>query len=243
MNIKTFILLSIATVISTTANSQERVVQNRPYADLRPFHLGIAIGTHVQDLELMNVGPQIIIDKDGNSSKQLISTDQSRWDMGFNVGVYGEFRINEFLQMRIAPTMYFGSRHIVFHNNSTATEEFQDMKTVYIGTPIDLIFAAPRFNNHRPYILGGLVPAINLSGKDKDYIKLKKYDTFAEIGLGCDFYLPFFKVRPELKFMYSLMNSLDKNHINKIEDKSMLPYANSISEAHSKMIVLTFYFE
>ncbi len=59
MNIKTFILLSIATVISTTANSQERVVQNRPYADLRPFHLGIAIGTHVQDLELMNVESQV----------------------------------------------------------------------------------------------------------------------------------------------------------------------------------------
>lgn len=141
--------------------------------------------------------------------------------------------------------MYFGSRHIVFHNSSTekATEEQQDMKTVYIATPIDLIFAAPRFNNHRPYILGGITPAINLSGKDKDYIKLKRYDTFAEIGLGCDFYLPFFKVRPELKFMYSLINSLDKDHIKRIEDKSMLPYANSISEAHSKMIVLTFYFE
>ena len=27
------------------------------------------------------------------------------------------------------------------------------MKTVYIGT-IDSIFAAPRFNNHRPYIPG-----------------------------------------------------------------------------------------
>ena len=39
------------------------------------------------------------------------------------------------------------------------------------------------------------------------------------------------------------MNSLDKDHIKRIEDKSMLPYANSISEAHSKMIVLTFYFE
>ena len=245
MNIKAFIIIGIVTVISNTAKCQERVVQNRPYADLRPFHLGISIGTHVQDLEFMNVGPQVINDKDGNSSKQLISTDQSRWDMGFNVGVYGEFRINEFLQMRIAPTMYFGSRHIVFHNYSTSTtnDEIQDMKTVYIGTPIDLIFAAPRFNNHRPYILGGITPAVNLSGKDKDYIKLKRYDTFAEIGLGCDFYLPFFKVRPELKFMYSLMNSLDKDHINKIEDKSMLPYANSISEAHSKMIVLTFYFE
>lgn len=245
MNIKAFIIASIAISSSILANSQERTVQNRPYTDLRPFHLGISIGTHVQDLELMNVGPQTITNEDGTVTKQLITTDQSRWDMGFNVGVYGEFRINEFLQLRVAPTMFFGSRHIVFHNSSTetVTEERQDMKTVYICAPVDLIFAAPRFNNHRPYILGGITPAINLSGKDKDYIKLKRYDTFAEIGLGCDFYLPFFKVRPELKFMYSLLNSLDKDHIKSIEDKSMLPYSNSISEAHSKMIVLTFYFE
>ncbi len=170
MNIKTFIITSIAISISMMANSQERIVQNRPYTDLRPFHLGIAIGTHVQDLELMNVGSQTINNENGTVTKQIISADQNRWDMGFNVGVYGEFRINEFLQLRIAPTMYFGSRHIVFHNSSTekATEEQQDMKTVYIATPIDLIFAAPRFNNHRPYILGGITPAINLSGKDKD---------------------------------------------------------------------------
>lgn len=243
MKIKTLIIISIGILTSTMANSQERRVQNRPYTDLRPFHLGITVGTHVQDLDFMNVGPQLVTNKDGRVTEQTISTDQSRWDMGFNVGVYGEFRINEFLQLRVAPTMYFGSRHIVFQNKSATAEEHQDMKTVYIGTPIELIFAAPRFNNHRPYLLGGIAPAINLSGKDKDYIKLKRYDTFAEIGLGCDFYLPFFKVRPELKFMYSLINSLDKDHITKIEDKSMLPYANSISEAHSKMIVLTFYFE
>ena len=74
-------------------------------------------------------------------------------------------------------------------------------------------------------------------------MKLKRYDAFVEVGLGCDFYLPFFKIRPELKFMYSLLNSLDTKHIERMEDKAMLPYAHSVSETHSKMIVLTFYFE
>lgn len=245
MTKKTFITLSITALLSMTSWAQERIVQNHPYTDLRPFHLGISIGTHEQDIEFMNVGQQITTNNDGSETKYMIATDQSRWDMGFNVGVAGEIRICENLQFRIAPTMYFGSRHIIFKNtsNEKATEEHQDMKTVYIASPIELIFSAPRFNNHRPYILGGIAPAINLSGKDNDYVKLKRYDTFAEIGLGCDFYMPFFKVRPELKFMYSLINSLDKDHISKMEDKSMLPYAKSISEAHSKMIVLTFYFE
>ena len=84
---------------------------------------------------------------------------------------------------------------------------------------------------------------LNLSPKDNDYIKLKKYDCFFEIGLGCDFYLPFFKLRPELKFSYSLINSLDTKHPDQLRDKNMLMYAKSVSESRAKMIALTFYFE
>lgn len=246
---KIFAVILYLFVATYIVNAQERVVQNRPYTDLRPFHLGIAVGTHLQDLELTNVGPQMITNEDGTTTETVITTEQDKWDLGFNVGVLGELRINEFLQFRIAPTMYFGSRHILFHNLTVTdaegkpTEQRQIMKTVYIGMPLDLIFAAKRLNNHRPYIMGGITPTINLSGNNDDYIRLKKYDVFSEIGIGCDFYLPFFKIRPELKFMYSLINSLDKNHAGKIKDKSMLPYTNSINEAHSKMIVITFYFE
>lgn len=89
----------------------------------------------------------------------------------------------------------------------------------------------------------GIDPMINLSGKDEQFIKLKRYDLFLELGLGCDFYLPFFKLRPELKFMISLTNSLDTDHVNHMKNKNMIMYANSVSEARTKLFVLTFYFE
>lgn len=122
----------------------------------------------------------------------------------------------------------------------------QELKTVYISGAMDLIFSAPRFNNHRPYIMAGFNPMINLSGNDTDYIKLKQYDLFLEVGLGCDFYLPFFKLRPELKFCLGLTNNLDTNHANRFNDPSMADrymYANSVKESRSKIIALTFYFE
>ncbi|WP_315552824.1 type IX secretion/gliding motility protein PorT/SprT [Segatella oris] len=249
MKIKRRSIFLVMLAFNLAATAQQRTVQNRPYTDLRPFHFGISVGTHAQDLEFVNRGEQTVVAEDGTSSKQIITTDQDRWDMGFNVGVLGEMRLSEHFQLRVAPTMYFGSRHIVLLNrsvvgpNGSLMEQRQNLKSVYIATPIDLIFAAPRFNNHRPYIMAGLTPAINLSGKSNDFVKLKRYDAFAEVGLGCDFYLPFFKIRPELKFMYSLLNSLDTKHIERMEDKAMLPYARSVSETHSKMIVLTFYFE
>lgn len=87
------------------------------------------------------------------------------------------------------------------------------MKTAYISCALDLIFAAQRFNNHRPYIMAGINPMMNLNSKNEDYIKLKKTDLFLELGLGCDFYLPYFKLRPELKFMYGITDTYDKNHI------------------------------
>ena len=122
-------------------------------------------------------------------------------------------------------------------------EEKQEMKTAYISSAFNLIFGAQRFNNHRPYIMAGLNPMINLSGNNDDYIKLKKSEMFLEIGAGCDFYLPFFKLRPELKFMYGLTDSYDKNYINKVKDKACCLIRRLAKSAHSKMIALTFYFE
>ena len=84
---------------------------------------------------------------------------------------------------------------------------------------------------------------INLTGGEQDYVRLKRYDTFIEVGVGCDLYLRFFKLIPELKFCYSLSNALDRDHANSLQDPNMRAYANSVSAGHSKMFVLTFYFE
>lgn len=231
------------------AVAQDRKVENRPYTDLRPFHFGVLVGTHFQDLEFVNVGPQLITLEDGTVAEKTVTCDQDRWDAGFNVGVLGELRLSTHFQLRVAPAMYFGTRHVTFRNltdldiNGNPTEQHQDIKTAYVSTACDLIFSAPRFNNHRPYLMAGINPMINLSGKDEDYLRLKRYDVFFEVGVGCDFYLPFFKLRPELKFLWGLTNSLDTKHADDIKDKNMLIYTNSVNKSTSKMIVLTFYLE
>lgn len=241
------LIISMATCLGIFAQGNR--VQNKPYIDLRPFHFGIVVGMHAQDIEFSNVGPQMITAEDGTSAEKIVTCDQDKWDMGFNVGVLGEARLNNNFALRIAPTMYFGNRHLSFLNhtdkmdNGTPITEQQDLKTIYISSTVDLIFSAQRLNNTRPYIMAGVSPMFNLSGKDSDYIKLKKYDVFLELGLGCDFYLPFFKLRPELKFCYSLVNSLDTKHPDNLRDKNMLMYAKSVKDAHSKMVVLSFHFE
>ena len=145
--------------------------------------------------------------------------------------------------------MHFGSKQLVFRNLSQTDEEgrpvekTQDLKNTYVSLPLDLKFSSKRNGNYRPYVMAGINPMINLTAKSEDIIQLKRYDTFLEVGIGCDLYLPFFKLIPELKFCYSLTNSLAKSHVNDLKDEALKPYANSVSSAHSKMIVLTFNFE
>ena len=81
----------------------------------------------------------------------------------------GAFRLNTHFQLRIAPAMYFGTRHLSFYNMlekdgaGNPIQQKQEMKTAYISSALDLIFAAQRFNNHRPYIMAGINPMMKLN--------------------------------------------------------------------------------
>lgn len=241
-------LLSMALFV-LAATAQERKPQNKPYIDLRPLHFGISVGFHMQDIELQNVGPQVITLADGTTAVETVVCDQDNWNPGFSVGVLADQRLSNHFSLRLSPTMHFGAKHLVFrHLNRTDAEGriievSQDMKNTYLAFPIDLKFAAERFNNYRPYLTAGINPMINLTGKSQDYVQLKRYDTMLEIGLGCDFYLPFFKLIPELKFSYSLQDAIDHKHADELTDQNQRVYANSVAKGHAKMITLTFYFE
>lgn len=247
--LKRTIIAVVVAVIALTATAQDRKVQNKPYIDLRPLHFGIHVGMNMQDIEMQNVGPQMITLEDGTTMAQTIVTDADKWNAGFSVGVLADLRLSNHLNLRVTPTMHFGAKHLTFHNLSDLDpegfphEETQDMKNTYISFPVDLKFSAQRWNNYRPYLIAGVNPMINLTGKDQDFIRLKRFDTFLEIGMGCDLYLPFFKLIPELKFCYSLSDALDHNHANDLMDTNKRMYANSVTSGHTKMVVLTFYFE
>ena len=96
------------------------------------------------------------------------------------------------------------------------------------------------------HVVYGIVPdrlGQHLWVGSQDLVRIKRYNTMLEIGLGCDFYLPFFKLIPELKFCFGLGDVLYKDHVNELRDANMKSFAASVNSATSKMFVLTFYFE
>ena len=245
---KRITILFLLVVAALGAAAQGRKVQNKPYVDLRPLHFGISIGMHIQDMEVRNVGPQIVEIENEEVTRTVVS-DVDTWNPGLSVGVLADLRLAQHLSLRVSPTMHFGSKHLVFrdfndlNDAGNPRESTQDMKNTYLSVPIGLKFSAERFNNYRPYLIASASPMLNLTGKDQDYVHLNRFDTMLEVGVGCDFYLPFFKLIPELKFCYSLGNALNKKHADELTDVNKRVFTNAVDKAQSKMIVLTFYFE
>lgn len=137
MSSKRIFIITLITMLTGILHAQERTVENRPYTDLRPFHFGVVVGTHMQDIELNNVGPITLTDENGMEYESFVSTDQDRWDPGFQVGVLGELRLSTHFALRLSPTLYFGTRHITFINHmkpdedGKPTEARQTLKSVY----------------------------------------------------------------------------------------------------------------
>ena len=83
---------------------------------------------------------------------------------------------------------------------------------------------------------------LDLTVKRQRALLVQRADVAVEVGLGCDFYLPFFKLIPELKFCFGLSDILVKDRSD-LTDKNLLKYTQALDKATSRMMVLTFYFE
>lgn len=231
-----FVLLVLALLALAPAQAQERKVQHRPYLDNRRLHWGFMFGLQMQDMELKNNGFQ-----DPSTGEQWYA-EVDNYNPGFTVGILGELRLTKHFSLRTTPSMYFGQKRIWFHEQTSGRDTTQVLKTAYIAVPIDVKFAAPRYNNFRPYIIAGAAPAFDLTSHKHRAIATKSFDCLVEVGLGCDIYLPFFKLIPELKFSFGLLDVLKKKRPDLI-DGTLMKYTNSIDNAHNKMITLTLYFE
>lgn len=216
--------------------AQERKVQNRPYIDERRLHYGFLFGVHMQDIELQNNG---FIDP---ASGEQWYAEIDNYSPGFTVGVLGSLRLNKYLSLRLSPTIHFGQKHAVYHEQKSGADSTQVFKSTYISMPLDLKFAAPRYNNFRPYLIGGINPMVDLTARKHDALRLKPFDLYLEVGMGCDIYLPFFKLNPELKFCFGLLDIIRKDRSDLI-DNTLMKYTQSVNGGRSRMIVLTLNFE
>ena len=143
--------------------------------------------------------------------KNNLEDIQTEKSFGFNVGLIGNVRINDYLDFRFEPGLVMSKRSLIYDPTNFNETEFnpiqhqRDIKSTYIHFPLLLKISTKRVNNIKPYITGGFSAAINLSSKEKSLddnnlgqFRMKKNTFFYELGFGIDFYLEWFKFSPSI---------------------------------------------
>lgn len=209
---------------------------NRPYADLKRWHLGFSVGAHVQDLSFTHNG--------------YITPEGERWVAevpafapGFCVNVLGDLRLHKYFNLRFSPGMYFGSKNVEMRDFNSDIKRHQDVKSAYVVTPLDLKISGERLNNVRPYVTVGAMATFDVSKKRSEALLFNTSDFYLTVGLGTDFYLPFFKLNPEIKFCFGLTDVLRHDRPDLADDPETFKMTQSLSKVKSNMVVVTFYFE
>lgn len=211
-------------------------VLNRPYSDNRRWHLGFSVGLNTMDLSFHHNG---FVTEQG----QTWFMEQPSFSPGFCVNGLFSVRLNNYFNVRVTPGMYFGNRVVRFLDTTGGQEEKQDIKSAYLVLPVDLKFSSQRMHNIRPYMVAGVMPAFDVMKKKTDFLRTNSTDFMLSVGFGCDLYLPYFKLIPELKFCFGLSDALNHDRPDLVDDPLRAGVSSSVKKATTKMVVLSFYFE
>lgn len=233
------IVVSLVAFVSGGNAEAQRLndkVLNRPYTDMRRWHLGFSVGTHTQDFRFSHNG---FVTDDG----ETWFMEQPSFSPGFCVNGLFSLRLNDYFSVRLTPGMYFGNRVVKMLDTTGGGTVQQDVKSAHVVVPLDIKYSSLRYQNLRPYIVGGVMPAFDVAKKRSDYLKLNTADVYLTVGFGCDFYLPYFKLIPEIKFCFGLSDILQHDRPDLVDDPAKFKYTQSLKRVTSQMVVLSFYFE
>lgn len=240
IKIRTHIIVMVMMAVCLAAAAQDNdKILNRQYADMKPIHFGFSVGMALQNLAITNNG---YITDDGNAWV----ADVPDHSPGFTVGMLADLRLNKYFNLRFTPGMQFGNKVVKFRdaNNPEQTKlESQNVKSTYIVMPLDVKYSALRYHNLRPYFIGGVMGVFDISKTRSEQLKFAKSDVMLSVGFGCDFYLPYFKFCPEVKFCFGLRDILQRKRPDLEDNPTMENFTKSIGKVTNNMVVVTFYFE
>ncbi|MGM8361480.1 porin family protein [Flavobacterium sp. ARAG 55.4] len=162
---------------------------------------------------------------------------------GFNVGVVADLKLQEYINLRFEPGLYYTKRTLHYPNFTNETDAVRDVNSTYIHFPLLVKFSSVRTGNIRPYILGGLSTTLNLSSNSKSIddneqqkFRVKSWSTNYELGFGIDFFSEYFIFSPSIRGCFSLKDELIR------DNDPNSPWTGNIESLKSRAIFINFTF-
>lgn len=190
--------------------------RNQPYVDDNVRHMGYFLGI---DFPAYGIQPF------NAENDKLVPTVS--W--GLTVGWVLDHRLGRYFNLRFAPSLSFESRTVVgrtidkdgniygegIFTKDDSGKELERMnkklpiRSTPISLPVHVKWSAERDENFRPYVVAGAGISLDLfAKKNTQFMPFHPhmFDVFADVGFGCDFYFPWFKLCPEIRYRIGLMN-------------------------------------
>lgn len=213
--------------------SGERVLNNENF-DMQRWSWGYFLGLNSYDFKFKyeEYDPSPTTGKD-----RLVERN-----IGFNVGLVGNLRLNNNLDLRLEPGVSFNSRG--FQVTNADPDTWREVNATYVHIPLLLKFSADRLNNFKPFVVGGVSTSINLSSNennpDDNYANQFRMTTnsyYYEIGFGIDLYLYYFKLSPSIRGVFAINDELIR------DNASNSIYTGNIEKMSSRAIFINFTFQ
>lgn len=238
MRITLFLLLGMLFFgHSAQAQFKEKPVLNIENKDKKFLNYGYFLGFNQYDFKFDY--------KTDTGGVDDILVDKS---IGFNVGLIGEMRLNEFLDLRIEPGLHYNARNLVYTKfppaESTPQNILREVKSTYINFPLLLKVSTKRIGNWKPFLIGGPSASMNLGSNETNLddnssgtFRMKKWNYNYELGFGIDFYLEYFKFTPSIRGVFTMSDEL----VPDVDPDS--PWTGNLDAMRTRGLFINFTFE
>ncbi|MEZ4875597.1 MAG: porin family protein [Flavobacteriaceae bacterium] len=164
--------------------------------------------------------------------------------LGFNVGLIGDMRINRYMNLRLEPGIYFTQRNLIFPGFVEEKDFFREVKSTYVHVPLLMKFSTKRLNNIKPFVVVGISRSINLGSNEKNpednsvgQFRMTRSTGYYELGFGIDLYLYYFKFTPSIRGVFATSDELVR------DNNPASPWTSNIDQMSTRGIFLNFTFQ
>ena len=227
------ILIFFFCVLLSFNAAAQRPLLNMPEHDDKEYYFGITFALNYSSYQI-------------NYTSSFAQTDtfkviQPHWQPGFNLGLMGNLKISNFIDLRFVPSLAFAEKRLVFqYGYPKDSVSDRTIESIYMHLPLQLKFKSDRIKNFRFYAIGGVkfdydLAANARSHRPDEFLKVSPTDFGYEFGFGFEFFYPNFIFSPEIKMSQGLTNQL-------FFDRG-LKLTNAIESLLTRMIVISIHLE
>lgn len=198
------IVVLLCCAFAGEAQQKRWVQRNNPNYDDKKLTYGFLIGLHTSIYQ---------VDYSDAFVSRALDTVHSvnpEWSQGFSLGFIVNYRLTDFLDLRLTPTVAFYEQKVRYQFTN---ETFEDalVENTMVEFPLLLKYKSERRGNIRMYMIGGVKPGIEATAKKdktKAELEIKGTNLSLEAGFGFDLYYPLFKFSPEIRFSRGIVDVL-----------------------------------